>query len=78
MVSRLRISALMLVSVPICSAATFDPDGLLRFHKQYNFFIRKYLGCPPGAITSDQCFPGRVILDLKLWQEVVERAKVVR
>jgi len=44
-----------------CAHAGTPDDGLdlrlARFHAHYDPFVRKYLGCPPGAREVAQCDP---------------------
>lgn len=54
--------ALMVGVLCLATARSAPPNGefarkLERFHYHYNLFVRAYLGCPKGAVYSEQCKP---------------------
>ena len=75
--------ALLLCSVNVGGVPTDEfRDKLYTFHRAYDTFLRKYIGCPPptAKVTGDgyeqvQCDSLKGVLDQKAWRDAREAAK---
>jgi len=66
---------LFLVAMSLFAQPCIEPGCLLNFNEHYDRFFRKYMGCVPHAITTDDCRPSEGILDVKEMKASCEAAK---